>query len=142
MTFKKSFALLYVCCFLFPVLSGQHQNQSIDTNRLSTEQLFLIETLASTDSVDNELDVPNVFTPNGDKVNDYFEVTTDGTTVYEFSVFTRTGTRVFYSRSPRIFWDGKTSGGLDMKEGVYYYVIEETGDSEPFDKAGFIHLYR
>lgn len=102
----------------------------------------MIEIPASTDSAGTALNVPNVFTPNGDNINDYFEVITDGTTMYEFTVFTRSGARVYYSLSPRIFWDGQSSGGLDLSEGIYYYVIEETGDSEPFKKAGFIHLFR
>jgi gliding motility-associated-like protein len=94
------------------------------------------------DSVGDKLEVPNVFTPNGDQINDYFEVTTDGTTVYEFSVFTRTGTRIYYSHSPRIFWDGNSLDGKELKEGVYYYVIEEEGGSDPFEHTGFMHLFR
>jgi len=98
--------------------------------------------MMAADTVDSELDVPNVFSPNGDGNNDYFEVTTNGITVYEFTVFTRSGSRVYHSLSPRIFWDGKSVGGEELSEGVYYYVIEEEGDSEPFEKAGFIHLFR
>ena len=142
MTLQRSITTACFYCLLFTVLSGQHQDTSGDSTLLPIEQLFVIETLASTDSVGTELNVPNVFTPNGDNINDYFEVKTDGTTIYEFTVFTRTGARVYYSMSPRIFWDGQSSGGHDLSEGIYYYVIEETGDSEPFEKAGFIHLFR
>ncbi len=142
MTIKRSIATASFYFLLFTVLSGQQQDQPTDSSHFSAELPFLIETLASADSVGTELNVPNVFTPNGDDVNDYFEVTTDGTTIYEFTVFTRYGTRVYYSLSPRIFWDGQSSGGKDLSEGIYYYVIEETGGSEPFEKAGFIHLFR
>jgi gliding motility-associated-like protein len=102
---------------------------------------MMLEAMA-TDTAGSKLEVPNVFTPNGDQINDYFEVTTDGTTVYEFSVFTRNGTRIYYSHSPRILWDGKSLDGKELKEGVYYYVIEEEGGREPFTKAGFMHLFR
>lgn len=141
MTIKRSIAFICFCCLLVPVVFGQDRDQSADTIRLSDKQLQMIESLAS-DSVDSELDVPNVFTPNGDEVNDYFEVTTDGVTVYEFTVFTRTGTRIYHSLSPRIFWDGRSIGGKELPEGIYYYVIEEEGGSEPFNSAGFMHLYR
>lgn len=141
MTIKRSIAFICFCCLLVPVIFGQDRDQSADTIRLSDKQLQMIESLAS-DSVDSELDVPNVFTPNGDEVNDYFEVTTDGVTVYEFTVFTRTGTRIYHSLSPRIFWDGRSIGGKELPEGIYYYVIEEEGGSEPFNSAGFMHLYR
>ena len=141
MTIKRSIAFICFYCLLFPVILGQDQGQSSDTVRLLARQLQMIESLAA-DSVDGKLDVPNVFTPNGDEVNDYFEVTTDGVTVYDFTVFTRTGTRIYHSLSPRIFWDGKSIGGKDLPEGIYYYVIEEEGGSEPFNSAGFMHLFR
>ncbi|MEN8202705.1 MAG: gliding motility-associated C-terminal domain-containing protein [Bacteroidota bacterium] len=141
MTNKRSIALIYFSCLLFGVLSGQHMDPALDSTSLTAEQLHQIELMAA-DTVDSELDVPNVFSPNGDGNNDYFEVTTNGTTVYEFTVFTRNGSRVYHSLSPRIFWDGKSIGGEELSEGIYYYVIEEEGDSERFEEAGFIHLFR
>jgi len=109
--------------------------------QLSESQLLRIESIAI-DSVGDELEVPNVFTPNGDQVNDYFEVTTDGINVYEFSVFTRTGTRIYHSLSPRIFWDGNSLDGKELKDGIYYYVIEEQEGTSPFETAGFMYLFR
>jgi gliding motility-associated-like protein len=141
MTIKRTIALIYFACLLSGVLLGQQTNPVSDSISLSAEQLHQLEILAA-DTVDSELDVPNVFSPNGDGNNDYFEVTTNGTTVYEFTVFTRNGTRIYHSLSPRIFWDGNSVGGEELAEGIYYYVIEEEGDSEPFKEAGFIHLYR
>ena len=94
------------------------------------------------DSLDGRLAIPNVFTPNGDGVNDFFEVDTDGTTVYEFSIFNRSGARIYFSRSPRIFWDGRSIDGLEYPEGTYYYVIEATGKEDPELEAGFICLFR
>jgi len=108
---------------------------------LSPDQLSVLESMVA-DSTDGELNVPNVFTPNGDQVNDYFEVETDGSTVYEFSVFTRTGMRIYYSLSPRIFWDGRTGDGVEQPEGVYYYVIEDRSDGDRYEAAGFMHLFR
>jgi gliding motility-associated-like protein len=141
MTITRSIAIICLCSFLLPQLEGQQQDSSENVLLHPDSQGFLIEPMA-TDSAGAKLEVPNVFTPNGDQVNDFFEVTTDGTTVYEFSVFTRNGTRIFYSVSPRIFWDGKSEDGIELKEGVYYYVIEEEGGTSPFEKAGFMHLFR
>ena len=102
----------------------------------------MLDTVAL-DSTDGTLVIPNVFTPNGDGINDYFEVETDGITVYDFTVFTRTGAQIFNSNSPRIFWDGTNSAALDLEEGVYYYVIEEEeGNTRPYSSAGFIYLFR
>ena len=141
MTLTRSIATICICILLLPHLAGQQEEPSGETVQLNESQRMMIEALAA-DSAGSKLEVPNVFTPNGDQLNDYFEVTTDGTTVYEFSVFTRNGTRIYYSVSPRIFWDGNSLDGKELKEGVYYYVIEEEGGAEPFEKAGFMHLFR
>ncbi len=141
MTSTRLIAIICLCFLLLPKLAGQQEDSSGDILQLSDSQLLEIEAMAP-DSAGDVLEIPNVFTPNGDQVNDFFEVETDGTTVYEFSVFTRTGTRIYHSRSPRIFWDGNSLDGKELKEGIYYYVIEEQGGSSPFDKAGFMYLFR
>ena len=141
MTIKRTFACLCFCSLLLPVVFGQIEDLETDTTHLSAKQLNYFESMAA-DSIDIELNVPNVFTPNGDDINDYFEVTTDNVSVYEFTVFTRTGTRIFHSLSTRIFWDGRGIGGQDLPEGIYYYVIEKVGGSDPIEESGFIHLYR
>ena len=134
--------LFFICLplLLTPVLSGQQQDLQ-DSLSLTSDQLKLIQSMAA-DTTVTELEVPNVFTPNGDQLNDYFEVPTDGITVYELTIFTRTGTRIYHSRSPRIYWDGRSLEGKELPEGVYYYVIEEVDTSPVEGKAGFMHLFR
>ena len=141
MTIKRSIVSICFGFLLFAVLTGQQSEAPIDTIALSAEQLHQFETMAA-DTSDTELSIPNVFSPNGDGQNDYIDVETNGVTVYEFTVFTRSGSRIYHSLSPRIFWDGNSIGGQELSEGVYYYVIEEQGDEEPYEKAGFIHLFR
>ncbi len=141
MTITRFIATICLCCLLLPCLSGQQEDTLVNIIPLSESQ-FINAEVSDIDAPGDVLEIPNVFTPNGDQVNDYFEVETDGTTVYEFSVFTRTGTRIYYSKSPRIFWDGNSLEGKELKEGIYYYVIDEEGGSDPFGKAGFMYLYR
>jgi len=141
MMLRKPIAAWLISCLFLPVISGQEADPPPDSILRSSGPVEII-LQAATDSAGQELEVPNVFTPNGDGVNDYFEVATDGTTVYTFRIFTRSGTQIFYSRSPRISWNGKNSSGTDVKAGIYYYVIEETGTPEPYERAGFIHLFR
>ena len=100
------------------------------------------DTLVKRIPVSDELLASNVFTPNDDGVNDYFRVTTPSEYTYIFRVFTRNGIQVHKTRSPKIFWDGRSSAGLEMPEGVYYYVIESTDAPEEITLAGFLHLYR
>lgn len=141
MILARSVAVFCLSLLLIPYLAGQQAESLPDPVPLSEPQAIVLETMAA-DSAGAILQIPNVFSPNNDQVNDYFEVSTDGTTVYEFSVFTRSGTRIYHSLSPRIIWDGKSLDGIDLREGTYYYIIEEQGGSEPFEKAGFIYLYR
>jgi len=141
MTITRSIAIICLCSLLLPRLAGQEQNPSEDIVQLTESQLLRFESMAI-DSVGDELEIPNVFTPNGDQVNDYFEVTTDGINVYEFTVFTRAGTRIYHSLSPRIFWDGNSLDGKELSDGIYYYVIEEQGGGSPFESAGFMYLFR
>ena len=141
MTLPRYIVIACLCFLLFRMGYGQHQDPLTGSMQLTAEQMVVLDSLAA-DSTGGELAVPNVFTPNGDSINDYIEITTDGIRVYDFNVFTRTGTLVFHSLSPRIFWNGRSNGGQELKEGIYYYIIKETEDPDPFSKTGFIYLYR
>ncbi|MFW5820514.1 MAG: gliding motility-associated C-terminal domain-containing protein [Bacteroidota bacterium] len=92
--------------------------------------------------INESLDCPNVFTPNMDGYNDYFMVKTDGNTIYDFRVYSRTGLKVYHTESPAIYWDGRSLSGIEMRAGVYYYTIESlnTDASDKFN--GFVHLLR
>ena len=141
MMLTRFLAVVCLSIFLIPHLAGQQEEATVLEVPLSEAQAIALEPMAS-DSAGAILEVPNVFSPNGDQVNDFFLVSTDGTTVYEFTVFTRSGARIFHSLSPSISWDGKSLDGIELREGTYYYVIEEEGGSFPFTKAGFMYLYR
>jgi gliding motility-associated-like protein len=140
MTLLRTTAIAFLCFAMTPFLSGQSPAGSPHPAQLREGKVAMLESAAPDTS--GILQVPNVFSPNDDQINDYFEVKTDGVTVYDFMVFTRTGTRVFRSNSPRIFWDGRGNNGLPVKEGIYYFIIEEAGSGDGFEKAGFIYLFR
>lgn len=80
----------------------------------------------------SELIVPNVFTPNGDGLNDYFSIQSEGITNFELIIFNRWGKKVYeYSGLPTDgisdLWDGSI-GHSQASDGVYFYVIEATGE--------------
>ena len=60
----------------------------------------------------NGIYVPNVFSPNNDGNNDYFQVFGNlGPIVYfDVIVFDRWGEKVFESQDPQFKWDGKYKG--------------------------------
>jgi gliding motility-associated-like protein len=90
-------------------------------------------------TVRNVVRAPNVFTPNGDGINDFWVVRTNGKSKYTVSVFTPSGSKVFEMSSYTISWDGKNPGGKDLSPGVYYYVISL---DDKYMDTGFFHLIR
>lgn len=73
--------------------------------------------------------IPNVFTPNGDGVNDFFQVVGNGIEEMEISIFNRWGNLVFESK--KASWDGRaTSGGL-CKNDTYFYTIRFKQSGNP-----------
>lgn len=67
------------------------------------------------------IDVPNVFTPNGDGANDQWIIqTTEGACVV--SVYDPAGRKVFEEQGSPVIWDGNYSGSA-APEGTYFYVV-------------------
>lgn len=101
--------------------------------------------------VSNEaLFVPNAFSPNGDGINDYFEIV--GIGGYErvkLKIFNRWGNLVYesgnYGPAGDGFWDGQSSRGVrtgngQMPTGTYYYTLDLGRGNEKL--SGFIYLDR
>ena len=69
--------------------------------------------------------LPNVFTPNGDGSNDFFEpFPYSNVESVRMFIYNRWGKLVFQTSNPDILWDGKQSAHADPVNGVYYYVCE------------------
>jgi gliding motility-associated-like protein len=79
----------------------------------------------------DELEVPNTFTPNNDRVNDSWGVPAlrfyEGVQIEVFEI--GSGKRVFYVENPDIRWDGSING-KDPVVTAYVWVIsvKETGE--------------
>jgi gliding motility-associated-like protein len=75
-----------------------------------------------------QITIPNVFTPNGDGVNDLYEIHTNGMfeDCLEFKVFNRWGKLIYESNNANILWDGKVEGN-DASDGLYYYIFSIYG---------------
>ncbi len=82
---------------------------------------------------ETELFIPNVITPNGDGINDYFEILISEV---DFKIMNRWENLVFDSKVMNVkTWDGNFNGQNSV-EGIYFYVIEE------LNLKGFIELIR
>lgn len=65
---------------------------------------------------------PNVFSPNGDGVNDVFKPLNSTQHFGKLMIYNRWGQRVFEMQSNCISWDGRNHSGIVCSDGVYYYV--------------------
>ncbi len=70
-----------------------------------------------------DLFIPNVFSPNGDNINDRFEIVYTGVENFRLEIFDRWGKGFFASDSPLDLWNGTTPNGDQAPEGVYYYAL-------------------
>ena len=90
---------------------------------------------------ESTIDIPNVFTPNGDGVNEVFSVKSYGITSLSANIFDRWGRKVAQWDGVSGFWDGKNTSGKVSSNGVYYYVIKAVNlKEESKEYSGFIQL--
>jgi gliding motility-associated-like protein len=88
---------------------------------------------------DTELLIPNVFSPNGDRVNDLFDIKGECLhSKFLIQIFNRWGVKVFETTDRYNSWDGRINGGPEAVDGVYYYVI----DIDKTTYTGFVQIVR
>lgn len=101
------------------------------------------------------IEAPNVFTPDGNGINDKFAIKFFSMKSVKVTILNRWGkvlhvfesnnVQGFYNTAetiPESVWDGKV-GGKFATPGVYYYVVDGIGRDGARRKAnGFFHLFR
>lgn len=70
--------------------------------------------------------LPNVFTPDGDQINDFFiPFPYNFVEKINLKIFNRWGNKVFETEDPNINWDGKNKfSGEECSPGVYFYICD------------------
>jgi gliding motility-associated-like protein len=91
--------------------------------------------------------VPSAFTPNGDGINDVFQLQGTGIDVnnFQFDIFNRWGERVFSSIDPSQAWTGGVNGNeYYIPDGIYNYYISTNSlkSGERFEYRGTISIVR
>lgn len=108
----------------------------------STDSCFAKEQIRlGGEGAQNQLaDLANVFTPNGDGINDVFGPKNPSDFLCaELRIYNRWGWLVFQSKvgSPPV-WDGRSPSALEMPEGVYFYTFSIGDESQ----KGSVNLMR
>ncbi|MCF8433934.1 MAG: gliding motility-associated C-terminal domain-containing protein, partial [Crocinitomicaceae bacterium] len=94
-----------------------------------------------------EIDVPQAFTPDGDGINDFFEIVgIESIPDNVITIFNRWGNIVFTTEKYNNNWAGTTNvdlkvGGEDLPTGTYFYVLE-TGTEEYGVIKGYVYIQR
>lgn len=88
--------------------------------------------------------LPNVFTPNGDGVNEYFGIPKDAHPEFfknvDLKVFNRWGSLLYHTTSVNEPWDGTFEDRM-LAEGVYFYILNvEDACTNQKELKGFVHL--
>lgn len=109
-----------------------------------------IDGCSTTDTVTIEkdcyVDVPNIFTPNNDGVNDYFfprRMLSKGVVSFKMSIYNRWGQQVYETTNiDGQGWDGALNG-VQQPDGVYVYVIDaEFKDGQIEQQKGNVTIMR
>ncbi|WP_347839185.1 gliding motility-associated C-terminal domain-containing protein [uncultured Draconibacterium sp.] len=93
--------------------------------------------------------IPEAFTPNGDNINDFFEI--QGIEMFEgnsITIINRWGKKVYEAQNYGlstipVFWDGKSNqggGNSDLPTGTYFYVLDLGNGEQPI--AGSVYIDR
>ncbi|MBL7903337.1 MAG: gliding motility-associated C-terminal domain-containing protein, partial [Bacteroidia bacterium] len=94
--------------------------------------------------------IPNVFTPNGDGVNEQWKFELPyGVTLISLEIYDRWG-RMVFERKGEVFpdtrfliWDGYSTSALPCDEGTYLYILQTNNENQgPKENRGMITLSR
>jgi gliding motility-associated-like protein len=95
---------------------------------------------------DNHLAIPNVFTPNGDGLNDEFKlIIRCPVEDFHFLIFDRWGQRVFETTNQEAAWNGLVrmkEAPSDLYDWWADYVVEQAGQRVPVHLKGGVTLLR
>ncbi|PWL24501.1 MAG: hypothetical protein DCO96_13555 [Fluviicola sp. XM-24bin1] len=88
-----------------------------------------------------EVTAPNVITPNGDNINDFFFLDAVNTTNIRLKITNRWGNLIYEGSGDNPMWDGTNISGDPVEDGVYFYYYEAEGTSDQMISGhGFVHV--
>ncbi len=90
-----------------------------------------------------KLFIPNAFTPNGDGINDVFEIKGTPITDFNLYIYDRWGGLIWSTHNYETQWDGTTKEGNIVLSGTYVYQISGTDfKRQPLSFKGTVTVIR
>lgn len=91
-----------------------------------------------------EIEIPKLVTPNGDGINDIWEIKNlQRSPANSVTVFDRWGSVIYQAtgyNNDSVVWAGQNKSNSLVPTGTYFYIIEATTGSEKFRWEGFVEL--
>jgi gliding motility-associated-like protein len=85
-----------------------------------------------------KIGIPNIFTPNGDGINDFFVIINiEQVENTQLDIFTKEGRVVYSKQSYDNTWDGR-----GLPDGTYYYIFRFFYEGNQFMRRGSITIKR
>ena len=81
---------------------------------------------------------PTAFTPDGDGLNDVFEVKSIGVSKYNLKIFSRWGELIYEANNLEDQWDGRANGQFVTKGTYAYQIAYESVIGKTFYKRGTV----
>ncbi len=89
------------------------------------------------------INIPNVFTPNGDGKNEIFKITSSGLKSLTCVIFDRWGLKMYEWDAINGYWDGKAKSGSAAPDGTYFYIVTYTDQlDKTTTEKGYLNLFK
>ncbi|WP_425077606.1 gliding motility-associated C-terminal domain-containing protein [Psychroserpens sp. S379A] len=106
-----------------------------------------LEVIVNIESCDEDIIIPDGFSPNGDGINDTFVIKNleENYPNFKLTIYNRNGNKLYEGNINTPKWNGTTTvsrlGGGNLPVGVYFYILE-FNDGLTNDKQGRVYLSR
>jgi len=89
-----------------------------------------------------EVFVPNIFSPNGDGINDFLVI--DGPRLFDFKIeiYDRWGKLIFTTQEQKDSWDGKFNGAELATQTFVYSIVGETVLGQKINRSGNVTIIK
>ena len=118
-----------------------HEVIVVSSDRNNCSDTVKLEVNAKSFDEEVNQDITNIFTPNGDGINEIFEVSRNNQSVSKCStlrVYNRWGSLIYETKDVDAGWNGRNFSGIVVPGGTYYYVYDING----FKQSAYITLIR
>lgn len=86
----------------------------------------------------NKMFIPSGFSPNGDGINDFFEIKGINDISNELIILNSGGNEVYRQKNYQNDWFGTYKTGEELPDGTYYFIFYIYDSDKPKEQSGFV----